>query len=380
MLTGVPAFDRGTVPKTLFAIVNGEAPDLERTLPFRAPLLVQTLYRALAPKPELRLQSAGELAEALEASARLFGPRASKADVGRYVAELFHDVHDPLAEFFEDAEAETVHGFRPTEARPSELPPFPANGTDVSDLVRDPPAGGHDALEAAAESAYSSPPTKTQIVRGTPVAPASGELAALATPENTDQAVDDALSVLAWLQSQSQPQVPAAPPPGTPALRATVDAALARDDTRITRPAAPVLRPKRRGTLTFAAGVLAGALLTIAVQALRSEPPDFEPDDEEELVVEPVSPPPATSVMETVPPPPAPATTKPATTLDIVHPRGARARVDGRLLPDRVPILGVRLTPGDHTVKVWRGRYRRELRFEAKPGERYVMSKRLKKR
>src|SRR5688500_3067193 len=114
MLTGVPAFDRGSVPKTLYAIVNGEMPDLDRTLPFRSPVLVQTLQHALAPRPEERIQSARAFAEALEGAARLFGPPAGRADIGKYVAKLFEDVEDPLAEFFEDGEAETEHGFRPS--------------------------------------------------------------------------------------------------------------------------------------------------------------------------------------------------------------------------------------------------------------------------
>src|SRR5687768_1207318 len=56
MLIGEPVFDRGSVPKTLYAIVNGERADLEKSLGFRAPLLVQILNRALATDPRARVQ------------------------------------------------------------------------------------------------------------------------------------------------------------------------------------------------------------------------------------------------------------------------------------------------------------------------------------
>lgn len=398
MLSGVPAFDRGSVPKTLYAIVNGEIPDLDTVLPFRAPLLVQTLRRALETQPDRRMQTAAELAEALEASARLFGPPAGKEAIGAYVSELFRDVYDPLADVLdEDHEAETVHGFRPlpVEEAPPErpapnaptalregrrhpppIPPGPFPGTDVSDLLDSPP----DAAALAAQSAYASPAAgPTQIVRGTPINPPSEE-----EDPDTQQAVDEALSVLAWLQTRQDERRDQGP---LDLGQLAADAARERDDTRTTGAvrAQLDLRPeKRRAALLFGAGLLAGVLLTVLVQALFSsdpEPPAPEPvaarTDSPDPELEPQEEPPLEA--DLVPPTPS-SEAGGSLTLDVLYPRGARVRLNGELLQNRVPIRGINLAPGEHSLRVVKGRYRREVRFEARGGERWVMAKRLRKK
>src|SRR5262249_55279883 len=112
MLTGSPVFERGSVPKTLYAIVNGERPDLDRLLEFRAPFLVQLLNRALATDPHHRVQTARELAEGLDAATRMLDGQSAGSNtsfegrklvdregLGASLRDLFRDVEDPLARF-----------------------------------------------------------------------------------------------------------------------------------------------------------------------------------------------------------------------------------------------------------------------------------------
>ena len=67
MLSGRRAFQRSTAAETLSAIVNDDPPGMAEFLPFPAPALQRVLYRCLEKNPELRFQSASDLAFALEA-------------------------------------------------------------------------------------------------------------------------------------------------------------------------------------------------------------------------------------------------------------------------------------------------------------------------
>jgi hypothetical protein len=228
----------------------------------------------------------------------------------------------------------------------------------------------------AAESAFAAPPPPP-IVKGTPIEPPQPK---------PPPAVDEALSVLAFLQSQSGER----PRTDTPSLKEIAKEA-ARDDTKVTRPEveAAIPRADKRTVIAFAAGALAGVLVTVTLQAIFSDPdPEVEEETEAELVLEAVDPVAQEEEAEEEPiaaapprveqpaPPPAPR----LGTLDILYPRGARARIDGKLMQSRVPIRGIRLSSGPHSVKVWKGKYRREIRFEAKGGERYVLTQKLIKR
>ena len=79
---------------------------------------------------------------------------------------------------------------------------------------------------------------------------------------------------------------------------------------------------------------------------------------------------------EVAPPPAAPK----LASLEILYPKGARVRIDGKTLRSTVPIKNIRLSPGAHSVRVWKGKYKRDLRFEVVAGGRYVMNKRLTKK
>ena len=86
LLTGEPLFERASVPKTLYAIAHGQRPDLATLLPFRAPLLVSIVHRALATKPEERPSSAAEFAEDLDAARALLGRPRIVVDSARIFA------------------------------------------------------------------------------------------------------------------------------------------------------------------------------------------------------------------------------------------------------------------------------------------------------
>jgi serine/threonine-protein kinase len=492
MLTGIPAFDRGSVPKTLYAIVNGEIPDFERILPVRSPLLIQTLRRALETDPGKRIQTALELAESFEAVARLLGTPPNRAAIGQHVSSLFRDAVDPLAELFDD-EPETVHGFSPAKVAEPPPPPdpvpsnkrqtildspwgaaipesvvpprvdsdtsrsssAPAHGERVADLLDDDettgnssrpgPAGPPDlasgSLRAPLESSWRpgpagppdlasgslraplesssgpgpagppdlasgslraplasrqpptdpSPPARssaerpppslveglsppqpsTPVVRGTPIAPEP--------PGDTRRAVDEALSVLAWLQSRKESSVERA---GAPSLKQIATEAAERDDTRIMGGTAKS-EVRWRLPAVFAAGLATGVLVTLAISAMTSDP-DPDPEREPEVAIEEDPVVEAAPEEPPLPPPPtfeAPPAAIPArVVLDVLYPRGARIQVDGRWLDERAPIQRLELEPGNHRVRITKGRYNREVRFDGSPGEHYVLAKKLIRR
>ena len=67
MLSGQRAFQRPTAPETLSAIVSEDPQGIAEFLPFPAPALQRVVHRCLEKNPELRFQSASDLAFALEA-------------------------------------------------------------------------------------------------------------------------------------------------------------------------------------------------------------------------------------------------------------------------------------------------------------------------
>ncbi|MBI2378841.1 MAG: serine/threonine protein kinase [Deltaproteobacteria bacterium] len=91
MLTGFPLFEQSSVPKTLYAIVNGERPDLASALPRDALALVRALDRALSTDVSKRPQSALEFADDLREAGRTMNGPMSAADLGRFLRDLFKD-------------------------------------------------------------------------------------------------------------------------------------------------------------------------------------------------------------------------------------------------------------------------------------------------
>jgi serine/threonine protein kinase len=67
MVAGKKAFERPTPADSMAAILNGEPPPISEIMPAISPGLQRVVHRCLEKKPELRFQSASDLAFALEA-------------------------------------------------------------------------------------------------------------------------------------------------------------------------------------------------------------------------------------------------------------------------------------------------------------------------
>lgn len=459
MITGVPLFDRGSVPKTLYAIVNSERGDLEATLGFRAPLLVQLLNRALNKDPRARLQTARELAEGFDAAARLLGRPHDREATGAYVRQLYADVDDPLARF---DPARIASGPKPIPRMRSE-PALPSRGSKVLRTVelrevidenessadsmhtvqaeplsptprapmidpdtspRDEPEvyteapPSNEALAAAAASAHGGAIAPSAVIRGVPVRPGP-----VAPAEPSPGAVDEALSVLAWLQSRNDPPLPEQPAltinGGELAKRSAVPAINAQAEeartahSRIVQERAPML-------VVFALGAISGVLLTLAMQAFFREDPAPAPKLQAPKV--PVQPPviaPAIAAATELPKngeQPVAEEEQPIAeeeaaelaeaqeldaieeassdeetlklagngaevgTFDLFEPRGARVRIDGTLLKERVPIHGLPIKSGRHKMRIYVKKTRRDLIFSIGKGEHLDLTPRFKRR
>ena len=66
MVTGKRAFRKPTSPETMTAILNEEPPDISQIIPGTPPGLLRVMRRCMEKNPELRFQSASDLAFALE--------------------------------------------------------------------------------------------------------------------------------------------------------------------------------------------------------------------------------------------------------------------------------------------------------------------------
>jgi serine/threonine protein kinase len=60
--------------------------------------------------------------------------------------------------------------------------------------------------------------------------------------------------------------------------------------------------------------------------------------------------------------------------LDIRRPRGARLTLDGVAIERRVPVVGLRIAPGEHTLTVVKGSWKRTYVFEAEDGDRFDLA------
>jgi serine/threonine protein kinase len=406
MLTGVPVFDRGSVPKTLYAIVNGERDDLEHLLDFRAPLLVQVVNRALAKDPRNRLQTAKELAEGLEAAARLLGKPHDKEAVGLFLRNLFRDVEDPLAKFDPARIASGPKAVRAVELRDTmaeEQDERTVQATPLEPLSVPEEKPTKEALAAAAMSAHGGAVAPSAVIRGVPVRPGP-----TAPEQPGDAAVDEALSVLAWLQSRNEPQR------SEPALssvaaelaqRSAVPSDSSQARSEIPTAYASVRRERAPLALVFSIGAVCGVLLTLAMQAFFrddapktaelplpapaialaapveevAEDPEPIPDDEaaelaeaqelEALEEEQAEQPPARGVL-----------TGEQGTFELLEPRGARLRLDGVLLKQRVPIRDLVVKAGRHRLRIYVKKTRRDLLFSVEGGEHVDLTPRIRKK
>jgi len=411
LLTGLPTFDCSSVPKTLYAIVNGQRTNLAEQLEVRAPMLVQLLDRALAINPSERVQSAAELAAGLEAQIRVLSSKVPKVEVGDWLTELFAEEEDTLAQFDLPAtpaheEAATEHGYQPSSpivpAQPEiQAPPrSPAMSGPHTEVVERPSSdaiAGLGAFRATVGGMDTEPPERppvpaarartvveAELVDPVPtVGPAADPTQVVRRrtwPVQDAAAVDEALSMVAYLQQRKAKAPEAKPAPA--AVRETMKLpAVPKVDEPL-----PNLRPTGGGKLAFLAlGLVVGVIATLGTQAILQKGAAKQPPVAAVVPAPPAppaeaetpTPPPAEP--ELVPPPPAepPPEPLPPARLAVTYPRGARVWVDGRQLSGRVPMVDIELSPGPHALKVVKRRYRRTVKFEAQPGAVFKMRKTL---
>jgi hypothetical protein len=307
---------------------------------------------------------------------------------------------------------------RPTEVIRRGAPELAADlmDNDADDTAAMAPRPIHDPLEdddpsvpsakslaIAAESAHGGA-RGTQIVRGKPV-PDPALVDQAESGGEAYESVDEALSVLAWLQSRQAEQGSPDRMATKPASAATPERTLDLSGQLVNEPIPQLKSNRGPMILVFAAGLVLGAVLTLGGQMLSGTEPASEldgsaeiaaatPDDAEpeaeapEGLVEPPSPaepedapssspdPVEVAPVELVAPPPPP---RPAR-LDILYPRGARVRVDGRLLNRRVPIRGIELSEGNHSIRVFKRGYKKAVTFKAANGELFELKKKLRKK
>jgi len=150
---------------------------------------------------------------------------------------------------------------------------------------------------------------------------------------------------------------------------------------RATGASAAALAKKRRSRWTRRPGLallavfVLGASTGVGITALLREKPvapvmvddDLPPPEEE----------PAPLVVEEapVPSPTASAAAAPAfvPTIDVLYPRDARVRIDGRWLPGKVPLRDLELEPGLRVITVVWNKKKRDFMVEVEPGTHVVL-------
>ncbi len=136
------------------------------------------------------------------------------------------------------------------------------------------------------------------------------------------------------------------------------------DDVSVIVPTGPSTTTR----VLFLAGTLCGACLVWGMTVFFSrvaEPPAAERTAPVRAVVTPPA--------ELPKPAMAPSTRG---TFDLAEPRGARVFVDGVRLKKRVPIRGFAVEPGHREILVTKGRFRRWIEIDVKPGQHFDLTDR----
>ncbi len=406
LLTGRPLFERGSIPKTLYAIVHGQRPTLTELLPPPAHPLAEVLEAALAPDPTLRLPTAQALAHALESLDGRIGPPVDREALGQYLRGLFAGTEGPLTEA-----GKALPWSRPgaTPLDPDAFPGGPSSPLPLLDPIEAPPG-----------------------------------------PRSAPHEVDDALSVLAWLQSRAGGPAPTeddhtvvGPPPEPPRKQrglgfllglavgaavgalaslgavATVGSPLAE---RAEAPAKDASSPRSTGGRSEGRAATdrrssGGGQRSLAVASPMPEAEEAARSHEDapgavdrapsERAVEPEpaprGPAPATlapantgaantdpantdpaapAPVQNPSPPDDPAPPEPArpAALDVQWPRRAEIWVDGERLGSRAPLRGQPIEPGTRVITVGRGRLERIFELRVAPGERIIIGRDLRRK
>ncbi|MBX2814205.1 MAG: serine/threonine protein kinase, partial [Myxococcales bacterium] len=363
ILTSKPLFERGTIPKTLYAIVNGERPALRELLPRQASPLAPILEKALETDPNKRMPSAQALANYLKEVIPNLGPSINKNELGQHLRGLFEGTKGPLARIIPSPSVSLpTPGSAPL--KPENFPQQPRAETIPSPIDPSPvdlmgtPAGQSDLRE-----------------------------------RSTVSEVDDALSVLAWLQSRDSP-----PPSAHRPVRQRV--------RRRYRPLkrfmllttgwllgltmsllAVVLLETRRGPLIELLKQVDGlerymAKLAPPKPTSETKPPAAIPTSKQRLTSTQISsglsftlrPQSPTEFVGPPKPPPPPEPTPPApppepARMEILGSRRTKITLNGKKLATRPITRKLRLDPGVHHIKLQIGRVTRDYDVLIRPGE-----------
>ncbi len=372
LLTREPLFERASLPKTLHAIVHGERPDLASQLPKARPKLVAILDRALSIEPRRRPPTAEAFAQHLLLAGHDYGGPANGPEVGGYLQMIFHD-RAPLPPLGGDLEQPTITGPQdPTSIdRAPDDPIEEVWATDVGGA----PTGEINALSETREGdalsitgGSGNGPTyilpqelPAELLHGG----GGGQRGDFSNgiDDTASPSFNEAISALALVQSQQG---------STTGASATPEAADASPPHG--RPAAGWLV----GSVGFVVGALVGVGATLCIQALfhsadgpRRDPPAAVPA----FAPGPDRAPEASRIVLPDSTGPSPA----RATLHVLYPSSASVSIDGERLPGRVPIAGIELEPGPHTIIVMKGSYRRAHRVEVHAGDVLELDRALKR-
>lgn len=403
MLSGTPLFERAAVPKTLEAIVQGLRPSLAELLPPEAAMLIPVLERGLARDPSFRYPSAKLMGEALRSALLPLGGPTSSQTLGAFVGELFAGSEEPWEKLLE----------RPTAVEAEN--PIMIAPVDREATVRDP---GPE-LEPTADDRVAEARVETMIVREREHTQRDRADRQATVLEGEEETIHLAAQNPLEVGKATEVMVPAVPEPETPVapeprpdsavLRLTLPKDAEEHPTAASKgrsfdPVRPVSFPPPALARTtrvsllgheaplfavvlfiFAVGALSGVVVTKVVKSNREgtivaleentqpelvvPPPMAAPVPELELEPEPI-------VEEAAEPEAAPE--KPVVipgVLTFVYPKGARVRLDGRWLEDRIPVR-VEASDGRHEVEVQSKKRRYRLSVEVKDGETVTVDRR----
>ncbi len=129
--------------------------------------------------------------------------------------------------------------------------------------------------------------------------------------------------------------------------------------------------------VAFAFGTLTGVAATLLLQSEPAAVPPLPPAPvaaeivPAEVAPEPApEPPPEEIVDDEEMPALPPLTVRPVMgALTITGPKGARVRVNGKLIPKRLPVRDYEMAPGEYEIQLRKGRWSRKYTIEIEPGE-----------
>ena len=373
MLTSKPLFERGTIPKTLYSIVNGERPPMKDILPKPAYPLAALLEKALQTDPKRRLPSARAFADGLNDIIPKLGPSIDADALGQHLRGVFEGTRGPLTRAV-PAPALNLNipqrGSAPLDPDnfPQSTPPrVPSASVDESEGHAEQRSTAHEVNDALSVLAWlqsrDDPNKSNEFIFG--VLPkgrwfshsalflagwGGGLLAALAALVMFEARLSTVVGAFTRDRWRRSPEITAAAAPTKAPLSSTQPPPVAPSSPRPSTPAEPVA-----GSQLVASGLVFHlAPLPAYIPIGPPTPP------KRRAKPTPARATPSTSALELAP-------VQGLASLDILIPRRARIIVDGRRLARRVPIKNYQLTPGPHRVEIVNSEIQRvfELRVDA---------------